>query len=307
MCLHITHCSCPQAKSHGSGCQLWLWAAEHQLGPLRCNEPPEVVETSLPFVLPRAAPVSGGAAVGLYGGEGKGMGWHWEWWGAALGWGQWWSTMLLSACSSAAGRSCPRWLGKCWVPGRAAADCGCPGAPRGTPAPSQLLVVLLSPSLAPDGHSNPESSRRSLCGHSLALLWSTLGRAGASRNFPCPQPRPQPVMPRVGFSPHKIHFIFISAQAAELLLGVHSQNPQVPGGSSTAPDGDSVSLPCTPAPGQAAPGPPAHTAFHHPSHLVTICNKPGEGEDLGDPGERAMWGSRIWPVLKGLKKKNSCL
>lgn len=55
--------------------------------------------------------------------------------------------------------------------------------------------------------------------------------------------------------------------------------------------------------GQAASGPLAHTASHHLSHLVPICNKPGEGKDFGDPGEKAMWGNRIWPVLKGLKKK----
>lgn len=131
----------------------------------------------------------------MYGGEGKGMEWHWEWWGAALGWGQWWSAVLLSACSSAGGRNCPSWLERCWIPGRGAADCGSPGAPRGTPATSQQLVALLSPSLAPDGHSNPESGMRSLCGHSLPLLCSTLGRPGVSCNFPCPQPRPQPVMP----------------------------------------------------------------------------------------------------------------
>lgn len=173
----------------------------------------------------------------------------------------------------------------------------------GHPSHSQQPVALMSPTLAPDGHSSPESSMRSLCGHSLALLCSTLGKAGVSCDFPCPQPRLLSVMPRVASSPHQTHLIFISAQATALLFGVHSQNLQVPGGSSAASDGDFVSLPSTPAPGQTVPGPPAHTTFYHLSHLVTICNKPGEGEDLGDPGEGVMWGSRIWPVLKVSKKK----
>lgn len=87
---------------------------------------------------------------------------------------------------------------------------------------------------------------------------------------------------------HQTHFIFISAQAAALLLGVHSQNLQVPGGTSAASDGDFVSVPSTPAPGPGCPGTLAHITFHHLLHLVPICNKLGEGEDLGDPGERAV-------------------
>lgn len=134
---------------------------------------------------------------------------------------------------------------------------------------------------------------------SVGTPCSTLGRARMSCSFLCPQPRPPSVISRVASSPHQTCFIFISAQAAALLFGVCSQNLQIPGGTSAASNGDFVSLPSTPAP------PPAHAAFHHLSHLVPICNKPGEGEDFGDPEERATWGSRIWSILKGLKKKKN--
>lgn len=136
---------------------------------------------------------------------------HWEWWGAALGWGQWWSTALVSACSTAGGRNCPSWLGKCRAPGK--------GAPWGTLAPAQPWCP---PALLLRAQQCSEQCRF-LCGHSLALPCSAQGWAHTSCSSPCPQPRPPPVMPRGASSPHQTLFIFISAQAAALLFGVHSQ------------------------------------------------------------------------------------